>query len=79
MSYRFAVGQDSLPRVQEFLTENDIPLRDTPLDTVMDLAEGRVTLDQFVRVDSRRIVEGESFARHRVTFPLKTQGVRLDA
>ncbi len=71
--YRFVRDQEAFPRIQEFLRGNDIPLRDTPLDTVMEFGEDTLTLDQYIRVDGERVVQGESFARQRVSFPLKTR------
>lgn len=69
--YRFARCDGSWELIKSFLAGNDIPPRDTPLDTVIEFAEDSLTLDQFVRVNGERIVQGETFARHRVTFPLR--------
>lgn len=71
--YRFVRDQDAFPRIQEFLRANDIPLRDTPLDTVMEFTEDAIALDQFVRVDGERVVKGGGFVLHRVSFPLKAR------
>ncbi len=71
--YQFVRDQEAFPRIQEFLRDNDIPLRNTPLDTVMEFTDNSLILDQFVRVDGERVMEGESFARHRVSFPLKAR------
>ena len=68
--YRFVRDQEAFGRIKKFLRDNDIPLSDTPLDTVMEFGEDTITLDQFVRVDGERVLQGESFARQRVSFPL---------